>query len=55
MWTSPSYTRYQAIVAYFINGVDKRLVKVLLTLQEHKGSHLGEAQGEVLINVLDEY
>jgi len=43
MWSSPSHTSYQAIVAHFVDATTRRLSKVLLALREHKGSHSGEA------------
>lgn len=54
MWSAPSKTGYQAIVAHFVDETWKP-VKTLLALREHKGSHGGEAQAEVFLEVVREY
>lgn len=54
MWSAPSHTGYQAIVAHFITA-DGSLSKALLALKEHKGSHTGEAQAEVVLKALKDY
>ena len=55
MWTAPTKTGYQAIVAHFINADTKRISKALLALPEHKGSHRGEQQAKAFIKVVDDY
>jgi hypothetical protein len=55
MWTAPSHTGYQAIVAHFVDGQTRRPAKILLALREHEGSHGGEPQAEVFLEVADEY
>lgn len=57
MWSSPSKTGYQAIVAHFIDSTvsPAKLAKALLALKEHKGSHGGEAQAGVFLEVVRDY
>ena len=42
------------MTVYFVNEAGQFL-KAILALQEHKESHSGEQQAEVLIKVLEEY
>jgi len=55
MWTAPSRTGFQAIVAHFVEADSKKLIKALLSLREFKGSHGGEEQARVFLDVVDLY
>ena len=45
---------FQAVTVHFVNKAGQ-LLKATLALWEHKKSHSGEQQVEVLIKVLEEY
>ena len=53
-WTAPNKSAFQAVTAHFVDEVG-HLSKATLALREHKESHGGEEQAEVLIKVLDEF
>ena len=53
-WTAPNKTAFQAVTVHFVNEAGQ-LSKATLALREHKESHSGEQQAEVLIKVLEEY
>ena len=57
MWSAPSKTGYQAIVAHFIDSSSSppQLAKALIALREHKGSHGGREQASVFLDVVREY
>ncbi|OLL23796.1 putative AC transposase [Neolecta irregularis DAH-3] len=55
MWTAPTHTGYQAIVAHFVDSNKKKITKALLALPEHKGSHGGEQQAKAFMDVVDDY
>ena len=55
MWTAPTHTGYQAIVANFVDAETRQISKALLALVEHKGSHGGEPQAKAFLKVIDEY
>jgi len=53
-WVAPNKTAFQAVTVHFVNE-SGQLSKATLALREHKESHGGEQQAEVLIKVLEEY
>lgn len=53
-WTAPNKTAYQVITVHFVDEFGQ-LSKATLALREHKESHGGEQQADVLIKVLEEY
>jgi hypothetical protein len=55
MWTAPTHTGYQAIVAHFVDADARQISKALLALVEHKGSHGGEPQAKAFLGVMDDY
>ena len=55
MWTSPSKTGYQAVVAHWADAETRQAECALLSLREFKGSHGGEEQASVFLEVVDEY
>jgi hypothetical protein len=55
MWTAPTHTGYQAIVAHFVDADARQISKALLALVEHKGSHGGESQAKAFLEVIDDY
>jgi hypothetical protein len=55
MWTAPSRTGYQAIVASFVDEDTRDRATALLSLREFKGTHGGEAQAQKFLEIIDEY
>ncbi|OWT42463.1 hypothetical protein VFPPC_18506 [Pochonia chlamydosporia 170] len=55
MWTSPSKTGYQAIVAHWADEETRQAECALISLREFKGGHGGEEQARVFLEVIDEY
>ena len=56
MWTSSEQkAAYQAIVAHFVDAETREVAQALLSLREFKGSHSGELQAKVLLEVVEEY
>lgn len=55
MWTSPSKTGYQAVVAHWADAETRQAECALISLREFKGSHGGEEQASVFLEVIDEY
>jgi hypothetical protein len=55
MWTSPSKTGYQAIVAHWADEETRQAECALISLREFKGGHGGEEQARVFLDVIDEY
>lgn len=53
-WTALNKSAFQAVTAHFVDEAG-HLSKATLALREHKESHGGEQQAEVLIKVLDEF
>src|SRR5579871_4934579 len=54
MWTSPANTGFQAIVVHWVDAETRCVENVLLSLKEFKGSHGGEEQAEVFLQVIKE-
>lgn len=55
MWTAPSNTAYQAIVASFVDAHKREKATALLSLREFKGTHSGDAQAQIFLEVIREY
>ncbi|EXU94805.1 hypothetical protein X797_012113 [Metarhizium robertsii] len=56
MWTSSEQkAAYQAIVAHFVDAETREVAQALLSLREFKGSHSGELQAKVFLEVVEEY
>ncbi|OAQ57414.2 transposase-like protein [Pochonia chlamydosporia 170] len=56
MWTSSEQkAAYQAIVAHFVDAETREVAQALLSLREFKGSHSGELQAKVFLEVIEEY
>jgi len=55
MWTAPSKTAYLAIVSHFIDPDTQKSATALISLRELKGTHGGEAMGQVFLEVIEEY
>jgi hypothetical protein len=54
MWTTPQKTGFQAIVVHWANADTRHVEYTLLLLKEFKGSHSGEEQAWVFIEVIKE-
>ena len=54
MWTSPAKAGFQAIVVHWADAEARRIESALLSLKEFKGSHGGEEQGRVFLEVIRE-
>ena len=54
MWTSPAKTSFQAIVVHWADAESRRVECALLSLKEFKGSHGGEEQARVFLEVIQE-
>ena len=54
MWTAPQKTGFQAIVVHWADADSRRIENALLSLREFKGSHGGEEQALVFLDVINE-
>ena len=54
MWTSPAKTGFQAVVVHWADADTRRVETALLSLREFKGSHGGEEQAKVFLEVIQE-
>lgn len=54
MWTSPAKTGFQAVVVHWADAETRRVESALLSLKEFKGSHGGEEQARVFLEVIQE-
>lgn len=54
MWTSPAKKGFQANVAYWVDADSRRIESALLSLKEFKGTHGGEEQARVFMEVIRE-
>jgi hypothetical protein len=54
MWTAPQKTGFQAIVVHWADADTRHVECALLSLKEFKGSHSGEEQARVFIEVIKE-
>ena len=55
MWTAPLKTAYLAIVSHFVDLDTQESATALISLRELKGTHGGEAMGQVFLEVIEEY
>jgi hypothetical protein len=55
MWTAPSKTGYQAIVASWVDAESMQAETALLSLREFRGTHGGEQQARVFLEVVEDY
>jgi hypothetical protein len=55
MWTSPAKTGFQAIVVHWADADSRKVETALLSLREFKGSHGGEQQARVFMEVILEF
>lgn len=55
LWSSPSHTYLQAVVAHFVDAKTGSVKKALLSLRELHGTHSVEAQVEIFLQVIKEY
>lgn len=55
MWTSPSKTGYQAIVAHWADEESRQAECALISLREFEGAHRGKEQARVFLEVIEEY
>jgi hAT family C-terminal dimerisation region len=54
MWTAPQKTGFQAIVVHWADADTRQVESALLSLKEFKGSHGGEEQAKVFMQVIEE-
>jgi hypothetical protein len=54
MWTSPAKTGFQAIVVHWADAESRKVETALLSLKEFKGTHGGEEQAKVFLEVIRE-
>jgi hypothetical protein len=53
MWTAPQKTGFQAIVVHWADADSRQVESALLSLKEFKGSHGGEEQARVFLDVIE--